>query len=214
MAVCSICQEDKPTSEFHACKSRKSGIRPDCKECRKKESRRRYLDKGERIKSYAADYRKNNPTANKDYYLNNSGYFKAYRQKHSERYKEWRDKNRASVKVWKRRKLAEDPSYKVACALRSYLSTKLRRSKACKSRKTEDLLGCSFTEFKDYLERKFKEGMSWDNYGEWHIDHIKPCSQFDLSKVEEQASCFHHTNMQPLWAKENLIKGKKYASQL
>jgi len=53
--------------------------------------------------------------------------------------------------------------------------------------------------------------MSWNNYTYigWHVDHIKPCCQFDLSKPEEQAKCFHYTNLQPLWAEENLTKGKK-----
>ena len=49
--------------------------------------------------------------------------------------------------------------------------------------------------------------MSWDNHGEWHIDHIKPISLFDLTKIEEQQICFHYTNLQPLWAKENISKG-------
>jgi hypothetical protein len=58
-------------------------------------------------------------------------------------------------------------------------------------------------------EKKFKPKMSWNNYGKWHIDHIKPCCSFNLSKSEEQRKCFHYSNLQPLWAKENLSKGKK-----
>lgn len=49
--------------------------------------------------------------------------------------------------------------------------------------------------------------MSWDNYGERHVDHIKPCAKFDLSKPDEQRACFHYTNLQPLWAKDNIAKG-------
>jgi len=51
--------------------------------------------------------------------------------------------------------------------------------------------------------------MSWNNHGEWHIDHIKPCTSFDLSKLSEQKKCFHYKNLQPLWAKDNLSKGAK-----
>ena len=76
---------------------------------------------------------------------------------------------------------------------------------------TVTLLGCSKVELKQYLEGKFTFGMNWKNYGfGWHIDHIKPCSKFDLARLEEQRRCFHYTNLQPLWARENLSKGNKY----
>ena len=52
--------------------------------------------------------------------------------------------------------------------------------------------------------------MSWDNYGEWHIDHIRPMASFNLQEQEEQLKCCHYTNLQPLWAEENLRKGNKY----
>lgn len=78
-----------------------------------------------------------------------------------------------------------------------------------KSARTEKLLGCTIAELKIYLENKFKEGMSWDNRSEWHIDHIKPCASFDLSKEEEQKKCFNYTNLQPLWARENILKKDK-----
>ncbi len=61
-----------------------------------------------------------------------------------------------------------------------------------------------------YLEKKYKKGMTRDNYGDWHVDHIKPCASFDLTDAKQQMLCFHYTNLQPLWAKENLQKGKKY----
>jgi hypothetical protein len=80
-----------------------------------------------------------------------------------------------------------------------------------KSKKTQELLGCCSTELKLYLEQKFKDGMSWENYGlyGWHVDHIIPCASFDLTDLEQQKKCFHYTNLQPLWAEENLEKGSK-----
>ena len=75
---------------------------------------------------------------------------------------------------------------------------------------TFKLLGCSTKDWKIYLESKFVNGMNWDNYGEWHIDHIIPCAAFDLTKPENQKKCFHYSNTQPLWAKDNLRKGDKY----
>lgn len=76
----------------------------------------------------------------------------------------------------------------------------------CKSKVTQDLIGCSIEFLKQHLEKQFKKGMSWDNYGRWHVDHIRPCASFDLSKVDEQHKCFHYMNLQPLWAKDNFVK--------
>ena len=81
-----------------------------------------------------------------------------------------------------------------------------------KSAKTLTLLGCSIPEFMKHLESQFQPGMTWENYGlfGWHRDHIRPCASFDLSQPEEQAKCFHYTNFQPLWAKDNLAKSDSY----
>ena len=79
-----------------------------------------------------------------------------------------------------------------------------------KSKSTMELLGVPNIDFfKTWIECKFKPGMTWENRHLWHIDHILPCSSFDLTKPEEQAKCFHYTNLQPLWASENLAKGSK-----
>lgn len=83
-----------------------------------------------------------------------------------------------------------------------------------KSGNTLKLIGCSFLELKIYLESQFKEGMTWNNHNlkGWHIDHIKPISLYDLSKEEEQKECFHYTNLQPLWAIDNIKKSNKYGN--
>jgi hypothetical protein len=84
--------------------------------------------------------------------------------------------------------------------------------KNIKSINTLQLLGCSVDFLKSYLEKQFKPGMSWKNYGYdgWHIDHIKPCASFDLAIPEEQRKCFNYKNLQPLWAEENFSKAKNY----
>ena len=64
-------------------------------------------------------------------------------------------------------------------------------------------------QLKQHLKKQFKKGMSWDNYGKWHIDHIKPCASFNLDDTEEQRRCFNFSNLQPLWVKDNLQKGSK-----
>ena len=79
-----------------------------------------------------------------------------------------------------------------------------------KSKPTLTMLGCTLEQFRQHMQAQFKRGMAWNNMGShWHIDHIIPCSAFDLSKPEQQAICFHYTNMQPLEAKRNLAKRAK-----
>lgn len=90
-----------------------------------------------------------------------------------------------------------------------YLRNRLRRAvfRNQKSGSAVQDLGCSITEFIKYLEFKFQLGMNWENYGQWHIDHIIPLIKFNLGKREEFLKACHYTNLQPLWAKENLVKG-------
>jgi hypothetical protein len=68
-------------------------------------------------------------------------------------------------------------------------------------------LGCSISELKVYIESKFQSGMSWNNYGKWHIDHIKPLVKFDLQDRAQFLEACHFTNLQPLWAEQNILKG-------
>jgi hypothetical protein len=77
----------------------------------------------------------------------------------------------------------------------------------------EDLVGCSRNELKDHLERRFKPGMTWENYGVngWQIDHVKPCIGFDLLDPHQQRLCFHFSNLRPMWAKENISKSDRVA---
>ena len=84
-----------------------------------------------------------------------------------------------------------------------------------KTDKTLNLLGCSAQFLRTYIENKFLEGMTWDNYGKhgWHIDHIIPCSSFNLTDSTQQQICFHYTNLQPLWAIDNLKKSNKILSK-
>jgi hypothetical protein len=83
----------------------------------------------------------------------------------------------------------------------------LKRSGLSKTRKFVELVGMTPSELMNYLEAMFTDGMTWDNYGKWHLDHIRPCASFDLSDPEQQRACFNYANLQPLWAKDNLIKG-------
>ena len=79
-----------------------------------------------------------------------------------------------------------------------------------KSGHTMELVGCSVSELATHLEKQFAEKMTWENKGEWHIDHRRPCASFDLSDAEQQKMCFHFTNCQPMWGSENMSKNDSY----
>lgn len=79
-----------------------------------------------------------------------------------------------------------------------------------KSERTTTLLGCSIEKFKKHLEKRFLDGMNWGNYGEWHVDHIRPCAKFDLSAPKQQMECFNYRNTQPLWAIDNKHKRDRW----
>jgi hypothetical protein len=91
----------------------------------------------------------------------------------------------------------------------------LKRDNGKKTQRTMKLIGCTVEELKQYIEKKFKPGMSWEQRHLFHIDHIIPCASFDLTKLSQQKKCFHYTNLQPLWAIDNIKKGAKlnYESQ-
>lgn len=148
-------------------------------------------------------------------------YSKKYQKSHKdelyESAKEWRKRNKqkwTEIRLRHYVKRRTVPSGRIEDSLRSRLY--LMISNHIKSASVLNLTGCSLEFLVGYLEAKFKKGMSWENYGihGWHIDHIKPCCKFDLSKEEEQRKCFNYTNLQPLWAKENLSKGGKYVETI
>jgi hypothetical protein len=109
-------------------------------------------------------------------------------------------------KEWTAKKRASDVQYRLANNLRSRLYKALTRESAIKSASTGSLIGCSGVELMAHLEAQFLPGMSWENHGEWEIDHIKPCASFDLTDPAQQRECFNYTNLQPLWRRENRQK--------
>ena len=101
-----------------------------------------------------------------------------------------------------------DPNSYISLLLRIRLRQVLKGNKA--ESKARELVGCSISELISHLESQFLTGMTWDNHGEWHIDHRRPCSSFDLTNQEECEICFHYTNLQPLWAIDNLAKSDSF----
>lgn len=126
-----------------------------------------------------------------------------------ERTRKWHRENKDRVNLYRRNKRLNDPSFRILCNIRKRLSFLVREHSTVKTEQTLKYLGCSLDFLLSHLSSQFKEGMSFDNYGKWHIDHKIPCNYFDLTKESQLEKCFHYTNLQPLWAIENRIKSDK-----
>lgn len=178
-----------------------------------------YLKNRRRLLKVAAAYR----AVNRDKTLHYSRSLskaaqQLYRQNnistHRASQKHWRELNkhrvRAYTKAYQKQKTATDTNFRLAKSLRRRIGTAVKNITKLGSAVKD--LGCTVSELKAYLESKFKPGMNWTNYGHkgWHIDHIKPLSKFDLSDRAQFLQACHYTNLQPLWAVENISKGNKY----
>lgn len=136
-----------------------------------------------------------------------------YRERDKERYpdrREYYKKNPRKRRSYKGKSPKRQGStQQVSHNLASRVRFALKRGK--KAAHTTELIGCTIACLKIYLESLWQPEMSWDNYGKngWHIDHIRPCTSFDLTDPEQQKECFHWSNLQPLWAKDNISKGNK-----
>jgi hypothetical protein len=122
-------------------------------------------------------------------------------------YKLYSQKNRKKLNQYRANKAKNDPIFKLIQNQRRRIRQALKEMKKTKS--TLKLLGCSATELWNHLEKQFKSKMTRKNYGKWHVDHIRPCASFDLTNPKQQQICFHYTNLQPLWAIDNIKKGAK-----
>ena len=134
----------------------------------------------------------------------NKEHIKQYRQANRERTKQWHQANKEKRNKQDRKRRANDPVFRMIGSLRSGLSRAMNGTS--KHAPTLELLGCTPEHFRFHLEQQFTDGMTWSNYGEWHMDHIIPCASFDQKDPEQQRICWHYTNYQPLWAEDNLRK--------
>ena len=136
----------------------------------------------------------------KEYYLKN-------KERIKERNKKYRLENKERRNRHTRERKKTDPNFRLRIVLRKRIYNALKQK--VKSKRTMELLGCTIEELWTNIESQFKKGMTRENHGQWHIDHVKPCASFDLTDPKQQEQCFHYSNLQPLWALENLSKGAK-----
>jgi len=240
MKKCKKCNIIKDLFEFGINKNKSDGRSIYCKECerlRGVDYRNKHRDK---VNQSSKNYRKNNPEKYKESinkYLEKHPEMlsknrlilyrknEEFKKKEKIKRKEWYLKNIDSIRekskkyyhenkkvlreknnVYKSLKLKIDPLERLEKNLRDRIREYLTGEN--KSKRTFEIIGLDKEKFKSYIESKFKEGMSWENYGEWHLDHIKPLY---LSENEEDlVKLNHYTNLQPLWAEDNIKKNIKY----
>jgi len=168
-----------------------------------KRNKKYNLEHKEKIKKYLIEwYLKNKERL----LVQHAEYRKNHKDEIKEQQKIYRQTYKKEIKKYINNRLKTNINFKIIFYLRRRLNLALKGNP--KSSTTMKLVGCSIKKLKKHLEKNFKAEMSWSNYGKWHVDHIIPCASFDLSKPEEQKKCFNYTNLQPLWALDNLKKGK------
>jgi hypothetical protein len=202
---CTRCHRRLPatSAHFHRHRPAADGLKPRCKECRCAEEHATYAALSAPAKAA---------------YL---GRVATWRSKNTRRVNEinqkWYRENRPRRLVIKaqfhKRKKATDPRYRLCHAISSAIGKSLRGKKKA-GRRWQNLVGYSLEQLKAHLEAKFLPGMTWSNHGEWHIDHKRPISSFTITSTDDSAfrECWGLSNLQPLWAADNLRKLAKWAS--
>jgi hypothetical protein len=221
LQYCNDCDELLSKDKFYGPRSKTCDL---CKKTKYDRNRSQWeKDHKEEIRERKTRYRKENQekiTARaKEYYRKNKEHL-------DQKAKEWKEKNKDKIKAnikanpekvrkWYRdyqKRKRSDPQHILKLALRKRCINAIKSSNVKKQGSFVDDLGCTIEFLKEYLAAKFQPGMTWENYGKygWHIDHIRPLASFDLTNKEQQLQAIHYTNLQPLWATENLSKGDKW----
>ena len=195
------CGQLKDLREFGTFKrNTKSGLKtyyfPHCRECEKERNKKRQAA----LKADPELRKKHNAKCRASTLRKKQG-IKRTRQTYEER----RAKDTKYMRKYMRERRQNDPSFRILHNLRNRLRNALKGKS--KSAQTVKLLGISVEGCRQHIEAQFLEGMSWDNYGQWHIDHIVPCDSFNLNDAQQQRLMCHYTNLQPLWGPENIRKG-------
>lgn len=224
--VCFKCGELKPLDQFHKHKMMSDGHLNKCGVCttndvrlwrekkgKKEDRQQRYareLEMGKRSRLRSLDEIRVLPVSATPRTKKESKhlYYLATKELVSARARVWQKQNKHKVRAHRVERYNTDPLFRLRVTLARRIGMAFKHN--YKSATTMELVGCSIAEAKKCIESQFAEGMSWQNWGEWHIDHKIPFAAFDLSVPENQRKVCHYTNLQPLWAKDNLKKGAKH----
>ena len=202
MKTCYRCKIEKDHASFDLKKSAKDGLQIWCKQCKKDSYQANKVQVAKRQKIYRAEHKE-------EIAFRKSEWAKLTRAERRQKWQAWHADNReeynAKRVVYSTKRKQTDPMYRLAKNLRRRLHHAFKADN--KSKKTTELLGCSIEMAFEHLQSQFAFGMNWENYGKWHVDHIIPLSS--ASTAEEMEKLCHYTNLQPLWASDNLKKSDK-----
>jgi hypothetical protein len=168
-------------------------------------------------KTYYENNKENLIILNRKYYQDNKEHYKQYcldnKERRNEHSKQYQKDNKERLKIYRKeyfsKRINTDLLFKFKSNVRGLIRNSFKRgiNKYNKTTKTENILGCTIDEFRNYISLQFKTGMCFENHGEWHLDHIVPIASAQTQ--EEVIKLNHYTNFQPLWAEDNLRKGSK-----
>jgi hypothetical protein len=197
--ICSKCKVEKDVCEFYKKNKYSNLYRGQCKKCMDTNSSTYKKNNAEIISEKSKKFRKENPEINKEK-------CRIYKEKNPETFKKWLEKNKEHRRNYINN-YNLNPKNKIKNSLRSRINELM--NKKYDNPRTINLVGCDYDFLMKYIESKFTENMSWDNYGYygWHLDHIKPLSSANTKK--EIYDLYHYTNLQPLWGTDNLKKSNK-----
>lgn len=199
--ICSKCGVNSFLCEFVKNKTSKGGYSSICKVCRK-EQQQKWVNQ--------------NPDYQKEYHQNNKESHRVRSKKHYDKNRDiilskrvWGDDNNDYQRRYRSERNTTDPIYKLINTMRSRLRKYIKLTKITKINTTSKYIGCSPSQLREHIENQFTDGMSWDNHGlfGWHVDHIIPLSS--IKNEEDIIKLCHYTNLQPLWAEDNLSKSNK-----
>ncbi len=195
------CIECKVSYTAHSANSKR------CSECRRlvrnARERDRRLRKHEHALEVSREWHRQYPNYNQEWRQQNLEHCQQY----SEQYRV--DNPEVFKKARKKQRQRTDPYYRLSRNIRARIHQALKRQRKGVRNSVLEYIGCSVVELKEYLEERFVLGMSWSNYGQWHVDHIEPLAKFDLGDEQQLREACHYSNLQPLWATDNLRKGAK-----
>ena len=199
--ICSKCGVNSFLCEFAKNKKSKGGYTRTCKVCRKEQQQK---------------WANQNPDYQKEYQQNNKESHRVRSKKHYDKNRDnilskrvWGDDNNDYQRRYRSERNATDPIYKLINTMRSRLRKYIKLTKITKINTTSKYIGCSPSQLREHIENQFTDGMSWGNHGlfGWHVDHIIPLSS--IKNEEDIIKLCHYTNLQPLWAEDNLSKSNK-----